>query len=250
MNRRVLAAVGLLSLLALGGCLGSTEIPEEDLTGNATYDWDTDATVQFNLSRSSYTTVLSVSDQPNITVFTRDALGSDTPVRLASLQFRYTNGTVVNVTDANLSASLSQSETVITVPARNGTVGFTASRSGKQFASPAFTGGSYELILPPGARVGLPLLSQTSPGDYRTTVENNRMRIRWDNVTSGSINVRYYLERDLLLFGGLVGIVVVVGAGGTIYYLRQIRALESKREEIGVNVDSDDLDDREPPPGM
>jgi len=253
MNRRVLAGLALLAVVLLAGCLGGpSEIPEEDLTGNATYDWETNATTTFDLSRSSYTTVVEIQNRTELTVWRRDELGSESPVDLQALQFRFENGTVVNATHDNLSATRSQDETVIELPAENGSVGYSASRTGKRFGSPAFIEGSYEVVLPPSARIGVPLLSQASPGGHSTSVTGNRMTVRWVEVSGGAINVRYYLQRDLLLFGGLVALVVVVGGGGTIYYLREIRTLEKQREEIGVDVDYDEDDphDEGPPPGM
>jgi hypothetical protein len=137
------------------------------------------------------------------------------------------------------------------LPAEAGKVGYTARRSGKQFSSPVFLQGSHEITLPPGARIGIPLLSQAGPGGYNTSVTDNRMTVQWGNLTRGSLSVRYYLQRDLLLFTGLVVFVVVVGAGGTLYYLRQIRRLEATREEMGIDVDyEDDPRDDGPPPGM
>jgi len=253
MNRRVLAGLALVAVLLLAGCFGGpSEIPEEDLTGNATYDWETNATTTFDLSRSSYTTVVEIQNRTELTVWGRDELGSESPVDLQALQFRFENGTVVNATHGNLSATRSQDETVIELPAENGTVAYTASRTGKRFGSPAFIEGSYEVVLPPSARIGVPLLSQASPGGYTTRVTGDRMTVRWAEVSGGSVTVRYYLQRDLLLFGGLVALVVVVGGGGTVYYLREIRTLEKRREEIGVDYDYDEDDPRDegPPPGM
>jgi predicted small lipoprotein YifL len=253
MNRRhLLAAGGLLALVLLAGCgLGPSEIPDEELNENVSFDWDTDAKATFSLSRSSYTAVIQVSNESTIQVFRRDALGTDTPVQPNALQFRFLNGTVVNATHGNLSASLQNSATEITVPADNGTLGYAASRSGKQFATPVFVEGSHELVLPPGARIGVPLLSQASPGGYGTSVSDNRMTVRWDELEDGTINVRYYLQRDLFIFSGLVGLVLILGVGGSIYYLREIRQLEEQREEMGIDVDEDDdVGDGGPPPGM
>lgn len=254
MNRRhFLAVAGLLALATLAGCgFGPSEIPEDQLSENVTFDWETDANARFTLSRSSYTAVIEVSNRSTIEVFRRDALGTETPVQPTALQFRFRNGTVVNASHANLSATLQSDATELSLPADNGTVGYAARRSGKQFATPVFVEGSHELVLPPGARIGVPLLSQASPGGYETSVADNRMTVRWDDLDSGAIDVRYYLQRDLFLFSGLVALVLLVGVGGTVYYVRQIRQLEAKREEMGIDVeqDDDDIGDSGPPPGM
>lgn len=250
MNRRVLAALALLGVLALAGCLGASDIPEEDLTGNATYDWETNATTTFNLSRNSYATLVEVTNQTTLSVYERDALGTDSPVDLTALKFRFRNGTVVNASHANLSAQRSQEATTIAMPAENGTVAYTASRQGKSFGSPAFRTGSYEIILVPNTRIGIPLLSQGSPGGYSTQIdESGRQVVRWANVTRGSVSVQYYLQRDLLIFGTLFIVGLTLGVGGAVYYVRKIKRLERQRKDLGAEVEVED-EDGGPPPGM
>lgn len=255
MRRKHLLALGALVLAAaLAGCgfgFGSSDIPEDQLNENATYEWDTSADATFNLSRSSYATVVNVTNE-TVEVWQRDPIEGDNPVDLRALKYQYENGTVVNASHGNLSATREGDRTQISVPEPDGKVAYTASRSGKQFSTPVFTEGSHEVILPPGARVGIPLLSQVSPGNWNSTVENDRMTVRWGNLTDGNVNTRYYLERDLLIFGGLALIAVLVGIVGGLYYFRQIRGLEAQREEIDVDIDYDDDDfgDDGPPPGM
>lgn len=252
MNRRVLAGLALVAVLLLAGCFGPSEISEEELTGDASYDWETNATTTFNLSRSSYSTVVEIQNRTELAVWRRDRLGTDNPVDLQALQFRFENGTVVNATHGNLSATRTGDNTVIALPAENGTVAYTASRSGKRFSAPVFVEGSYELLLPPSARVGVPLLSQASPGGYATSVSEDRMTIRWNEISDGTVTVRYYLQRDLLLFGGLAALVLFVGGGGTVYYLWQLRTLEERRRQMGGDIEDgdDDFGDDGPPPGM
>jgi hypothetical protein len=251
MNRRVLAVLALLGALALGGCLGPSEIPEAELTAEGTYDWETNATATFNLSRSSYSAVVELTNQTELAVWRRDELGSESPVPLEALRFRFRNGTVVNATEANISVTQTNDRSVISVPAANGSVAYRAARSGKRFSTPAFVEGSYEVVLPPAGRIGVPLLSQASPGGYSTSVRDDRMTVHWEGVTGGAVTVRYYLERDLLLFTALAVFVLVAGAGGTLYYLRKIRTLERRRKEMGGDVEyEDDSRDGGPPPGM
>jgi hypothetical protein len=107
------------------------------------------------------------------------------------------------------------------------------------------------MVLPPSARIGVPLLSQAGPGGYTTAVAGDRMTVRWEGVDGGTVRVRYYLQRDLMLFGGLAVLVLVVGVGGALYYVREIRTLEQRRKEMGDEVEyDDDPRDRGPPPGM
>lgn len=255
MNRRHGLALGaLLAVVLLAGCgLGPSEIPEDELSQNATYDWDVNATATFDISRSSYAAIVNVSNSTELEVWRRDPIEGDNPVNLRALQFRYRNGTVVNASHANLTATRDGDQTVIGLPADEGLVGYTASRADKQFGTPAFVDGAYEFVLPPGARIGIPLLSQAGPGGWRSTVEDNRMTVRWDNVTSGAVSVRYYLERDILIFGSVAAILLVAGVVGTLYYRRQLQTLEGKRKELGLDVEEEDDDDfgnDGPPPGM
>jgi len=251
MNRRHVFALGALLVLAvLAGCFGSSELPEDDLNEEASYDWNTSANATFNLSRSSYAVVVTVPNE-SIEVWGEDAIEGDTPVQLRALKFRYPNGTVVNASHDNLSASSDGDRTTIEMPTDEGQVAYTASRSGKSFSTPVVVNGSHEVILPSGARVGIPLLSQTNPGDMESSVSDNRQTLRWEELTDETVSVRYYLQRDLLLFGGLGAIGLLLAIGGSIYYLRQIRTLEQQREEIGLDVDYDDDEfDDGPPPGM
>lgn len=252
MNRRqLLALLGLVAVALLAGCgFGPTDVPDEELNQNVSFDWDTDANATYSLSRSSYSAVVQVSNQSSLKVFRRDALGTDNPIRPNALRFRFPNGTVVNASHTNLSATLRSSSTLLKLPADNGTIGYTAGRSGKRFSTPVFVDGSHELVLPAGTRVGVPLLSQVSPGGYQTKVgQDNRMTIRWDDLDGGAITARYYLQRDLLLFTILLVVVVFVGGGGLIYYVRQLRRLQARREEMALDVE-EESEEKDPPPGM
>jgi len=251
MNRRRLALGGLLVLVVLSGCAGSTQVSEEDLSGDAEYSWETDAAVAVDVSDASYQTVVNLTNTSTLELYQRDALGGDGSVRISALQFRYPNGTVVNATEGNLSATLEAERTRIDLPAEAGKVGYTAERVGNQFTLPVFADGSYSVRLPPSTRVGVPLLSHADPGGFETSVADNRMTLRWDTLSDGSISVRYYLQRDLWIFGGVAVVSVTLGVGGLAYYLRQIRQLEEKREELGLDIDyEDDPTDDGPPPGM
>jgi len=252
MNRRHLALCGLVALVALSGCLGGGDISEEDLNAEAEYDWDTDTTVAVDLSRSSYTTVVNATNRSTLAVYERDALGTENPVQLSALQFRYPNGTVVNASEGNLSATLTNDRTEIGLPAEEGQVAYTAERTGKSFSTPAYVEGSYSVRLPENSRIGIPLLSAASPGGYATSVDDaDRMVVTWEGIESSTVSVRYYLQRDVWLFGGLVAVAFSVGLGGLLYYVRQIRRLEDQRKELGLDVDyEDDPTDEGPPPGM
>lgn len=256
MNRCALAVVALVALVFLSGCsmFGGGEIDEEELLGDQEYDWDSNATATYDLSVSSdsYAAVVDVGNESTLSLYRSTAFRGDQAVSIADLKFQFRNGTVVNATHPDLTATERSERTEIGLPASNGSVAWTAGRSGKQWSTPVFVEGSHEVHLPESARVGIPFLSQTSPGPDRTTLEDDRMTLYWEEVGSGSLSVRYYLVRDLYIFGSIAALALLLGAGGTIYYLRQIRAAQRKREEVGLDVEyeDDDTGGDGPPPGM
>lgn len=252
---RALLAVALAVFLAGCGFFGGGEIDQAALTSEQEYDWESDSTVTVDLGVSSnaYTAVVDVSERSSLGVYREDTFRGETSVPIEALQFQYTNGTVVNATHSGLTASEGSDETTIELPAENGSVAFTAPREGKSWASPAFVDGDYELRLPEGTRIGVWGLSRASPEADETVVEDDRMTLYWEGVDRGDpLSVRYYLVRDLYLFGAIGALAVSVGVGGLVYYYRQIRRAQSKREDVGLDIDveDDDFGDDGPPPGM
>jgi hypothetical protein len=254
MRNRHLLAFGLVAVLvALAGCssvFGPSQPDPAELNASADYGWDANATTSINVSRSSYQMVVTVENRTELEIHQRSDIGTEEPVQVSALRFRYPNGTVVNA--SAMTVENSREKTTITLPNRSGQVAFTAPRHGKRFSTPVFVEGSHAVTMPPQARIGVPLLSQAVPNGYTTSVSGDRMTVYWENVERGPVITRYYLQRDLYLFGGLFGLLVVAGGAGALYYVRQIRELEEQREEIGLDVetDEDDLDGRDPPPGM
>ncbi|TSD15758.1 hypothetical protein DP107_00830 [Haloglomus irregulare] len=286
-RRLVVAAVLLGALLALSGCntvLGPGPVQEGELAADpgTPYDWDTGVDGYLEVNKNNYTAVYEVANRTTgsteagedftMELYTRDALGTDQPLDPSSLQFRYENGTVLryqgtddgatlvmvkngettDVPDEKLAVSKSRRRTTVQLPTnRSGQLAFTAPKNGKQVATPTFIEGSYEMALPEGARVGLPVLAQVQPSRSGTELADNRVHVKWDSVTrASSVIVRYYLVRDLYLFGGLVALMLLVGIAGAGYYYLQIRETVQRREEVGIDIDIDDDDDRDPPPGM
>lgn len=224
---------------------------DQDLSvkpGTVQYDWNTSTDVTLNLSSDQYRSVYKLN-QRQIEVYTHGSLASEEPLDVAALKYRYPNGTVIT-TDADKSDSFyvkeSDKRTTIHVPAPDGKIAFIASKSPKSIGKPVFVdtekkgNRSYEVILPPETGASIPLLSNIRPGGYETTETNNRVHITWDAVESESISIRYYLQRDLLIFGGMGAILAVVGVFGLAYYLFQIRKLTQLRKEIGLDVETDD----------
>ncbi|MFB6073804.1 MAG: DUF5803 family protein [Haloarculaceae archaeon] len=254
MKRRALALGLLAVLVVLAGCSAGEPDPQQ-LNANATYDWSGNVTARITVNTSTFTAVYRLDEHNGSTVeaYSRDALGTEAPLRISGLRYRYPNGTVVTTANSTMSATVENRRTVVHLPVNgSGQLAFTASRHGKSFGLPVFVEGSYDVALPRGARVGLPLLSQVSPPGWSGSVHGARQTVHWDSVDARSLSLRWYLQRDLLLFATLLAGLLVVGSGGAFYYYRQIKRLERQRDEVGLDVDTedDDLGDGGPPPGM
>lgn len=268
-DRRLLAVGGLLLLVALSGCLGGGgEISQDSLTKDADYDWDNNVTALYDVTTSpllsfssnDYKAVIDVRNRSSIELFESTLLRGDQSVSVRALQFQFQNGTVVDASHQNLTAVEKSDETEIRLPVENGSVGYTANWGGAsglggsprtwQVKTPVE--GSHKVIMPDGARTEIPLFSLTSPGGHATSVENNRGTLYWESLDSGTVTVRYYLVRDLFIFGGIFLVGGLVGVGGVVYYYRGIRRAREKRQEVGLDVeqDDDDLNDDGPPPGV
>lgn len=255
MNRRLLLAVASLAVLAItagcAGTFGSGGIDEAQLEGDesATYDWNTTADVTLNVTGGEYRAVYDFSNRSELRVYERQSLGEEGPVQVDTVRFRYPNGTVTTLGSDHVRTT--DSRTVFELPADEGKLAFAAPRRGKSFRQPVHVEGSYEVVLPAGMRVGVPVLSQVRPGADDRTLRDGRVRLEWASVTANALVVRYYLARDLTIFTGIVAAGLLLAVAGLAYFRLQIRRLERRREEMGLNVDtSDDEFDGGPPPGM
>lgn len=271
MNRRQCAVGGLVLLVLLSGCtlFGGGEISQDELTEPAEYDWETNATAAYNVttepmlsfSSNEYQAVITVADRETLSIHRETLFRGDRSVSIEALQFRFENGTVVNATHAGLTATEESDETVIELPATNGTVGYTADwgsatgfrGSPRTWRVQTPVEGTHTVTMPEGARTTLPLLSATRPGGYESTVEDDRVTLTWEEFDGSTISVRYYLVRDLYLFGGLFAVGLVVAIVGVGYYYRAIQRAREQRKAVGLDVEEEleDIDDSEkPPPGM
>ena len=251
MRVKLLQATALVALVALAGCTGFFGgIPQEQLCQDQSYDWNGSAAATYNVTTGGqYHAVYEVNNTSTIELYRTDGLGNDQPLRIRSVKFRAANGTVYDCEDVNVSTS--RRRTTVDLPAEDGSFAYTASSTPKRFTSRRFVNGSHEVVLPADREVSNPLFGNVQPGGYEVDRSGERLRITWETVDGESLLVQYYLERDIVLFFGLVTVAGLAAVGGVLYYYRLIRGLRRKREEAGLDVDvEDDEFDDEPPPGM
>lgn len=248
MRRRRLLAVALFAVLAVtAGCVGmGDDLDEEALAEDADYDWTTDATGTITVDGEQYRAVYNVTNGSAVEVFHRDALGSEQVVQVSAVQFRYPNGTVVGADAVNV--TVEDSRAVVRPPAERGKLAYSAPATPKSVTVPVTVPGSYEVVMPPDMRVSNFLFGDVRPRGYDTEIVDDQLHVRWDDLSEGTIAVRAYLARDLYVFGGIVAVLAAVGIGGVLYYRLQIKRLEERREEAGLNVDVDHDDDSGGPP--
>lgn len=271
MDRRLLAVVAFVLLLGLAGCttiLGPDPADPEALSADADYDYDTDRDGFIVVDREQYSAVYNVSakvtgEEDTMRFYRTDRLTIERPLELRSLQFRHPNGTIDRYVTGNvtrtypdgstepvetLDVETTRQRTIVEIPAQEGKIAFTTPKTGKQVSIQTPVHGSYEVALPPDTDAQLPLLSQVRPSNDDRRVTGDRVHLIWDDLDTSILLVRWYLDRDLWLFGGLAGVLILAGIAGAIYYYLQIQHARVRREEYGFDGDPDDRDG--PPPGM
>ncbi|MCU4740071.1 DUF5803 family protein [Halobacteria archaeon AArc-m2/3/4] len=258
MNRRLRLLLGifLVGLLAtMAGCsMIFGGISDETLDQNETYDdlRDREADVVIDLDGGSiigsneFRAVYKLNDTEDLTLY-RSSLYRDEALDIEAVRYWYPNGT--EVTGSELHVDQGRSSTEIRVPDGNGTLAFRGEAGAKTFHLPAFTSGSYEVIVPEGHRTDNFLFGNVNPSGYDREVVDDREYLYWEENDS-TLSIRYFLSRDIPLFAGLVGIVLLIGGAGIAYYYRQVKQLEEQRSELGLDVDIEDDSDDGPPPGM
>jgi hypothetical protein len=255
--RRRLALVMLALLTVSAGCtslFGPGQVSDDQLNREANYDdlWDRVAApdeggertpqVYIDVRGNTYRGVYYLGEnRSSLQVFGQSAFGLERPLDIRGLRYRFDNGTVVSPANrTNFTVDQGREQLSIRVPETNGSLAFTAPKNGKSFGVPAFIDGvAYEAALPPRTDVAVPLLSNVNPSPSATFEEDGRVHVYWDSV-SRNVSVRYYLDRDLLIFGSLAVLLVVAGLLGGGYYLRQIRTLERRREDVALDVNDEE----------
>ncbi|MFB6134869.1 MAG: DUF5803 family protein [Halanaeroarchaeum sp.] len=234
--RRLLAIVGLIGLLVLAGCTGSA-IDQQALSESATYDWNTSEAVTVTVHEERYQFVYTLTNDSTVRLSVHDQLAGTQPVSISAVKFRYENGTIV--TARALRVEVVDQRTVVTLPATEGQFAYTARSGTRSLTVPVVTERSHEVILPPGMRISFPIFGTVDPGGYETELRNDRVHLTWSSVQADRIVVDYYAARDLLLYGGLVGVLLVVALLGVAYYRLQIRRLAERRSQAGLDFDED-----------
>ncbi|WP_435096950.1 DUF5803 family protein [Halarchaeum sp. P4] len=242
MRRRwLLVTLAVLALAAGAGCLGTGTVSDQQLQRNATYDWNAtaaeNATVHVNATGDEYQAVLNVSasNETELRFSQSSTFMGDSPVPIAAVQFRYPNGTVVNASAIGVSED--RDAVTVTLPGQRGQFAYTAPMGSRSLSVPAVLSDvSYEVVLPPGMRANVPIVGSVSPGGYERTVVDNRVHYHWDSVSANTVDVQFYLQRDIYIFAGLLALAALVALGGVVYFRIQIRRLEREREESGLDV--------------
>lgn len=246
-GRMVLTVGGFAVLLVLSGCLGGAT-SESGLDQDAAYDWDTDADVTIDLSEDSYTAVMEIEEIDELRIYQSTRYGTEHPVGVQAVQFRYPDGTIVNASEIGVRET--RNSVYLEPPAENGTIAYTASKQSNEFTSPTLVDGSWEIIIPEGHRVDNLVLGTVRPGGYDSEMVDDRVHVTWEELSGDRIRIQHYLARNLYLFAGLVLAASLAGAVGIGYVYREIRKLRAERAELGLDVDTGDDFDRGPPPGM
>jgi hypothetical protein len=234
--RKLWVAVAVVALAVTAGCMGGGGGPtDEALAENATYDWDTETDVRVNVTGAEDAVVAAVENRSDVRLARSDGFGGRNPLPISAVQFRYPNGTRITAEDIDVSTG--DARTVVTFPADNGTFAYTSAAGSRQVTVPLGFEGSHELVLPEGMRVSFPVFGYVEPGGYEKTTADDRVHVRWEELNGGTIEASYYLERDLLLFGGTAGVLAVLAGLGVVYYRLRIRRLEDEREQAGLDLE-------------
>ncbi len=267
MTRRFALAVACVALLAVSaGCLGYVtgggEVANETLDAEPPreYDFDTDRDAEFDLSAdATYTVVYNVSERDPLRLYQDTVYGGDQPLEFRAFRYQYPDGTVINGSEFRArggEVDRTPDETWIRLAddMEGGKIAFSGAGSPRRFTMLTYVQGSYAVTLPEGFTTSFPIVGHVSPRGYGVEEVDGRDRITWDSVTSGSIVVQSYRERDLVVFAGILVVAVVVAVAGTAHFRRQLEELRERRMELGLGVYEDeeegaDDDDRKGGPG-
>lgn len=239
-QRRVLAALAVVVLAGFAGCVGGPGTGAEGVPSNVTYAWHANATgnattsdVTVNVTQDYYFAVYNVDNRSQLTFTRPSELGGNTAVTVGSPAFRYPNGTVTR----NVTVNQGDSQTTVTMPADHGQFAFVSPSTTREVVVPVAVNGSHDVALPPNMRAELPVLGYVTPGGSQLGFQDNRAHYRWTHVDSNTIDIRYYLQRDAYIFGGLLVALAVLAVVGVLYLRRQVQQLQKSRREAGLDME-------------
>jgi hypothetical protein len=262
-TRRTRAALALGVLLLLSGCTGllGGEVQEDRLNETppgGDYAWNASSDVHITIHQNTTFEGVYRAEGSKIELYRRDGFGGRNPVSARAIQYQYPNGTVIDGSTLAERGDVRRTRDAVIIEYPDGDVegdkiAFTAGSSPKRFALPTYVKGDYEIVLPPGRRISLPIFGRVSPPaeTFSEPDAQDRIHVEITDVQTRSVVAQFYLPRDLQILAVVLAVAILVGGGGVAYYLRQIRDLRERREEMGLDVDVDDDDfGRDPPPGM
>lgn len=231
----VLVSGLVLIVIVTSGCtaLGPGEVNQDQLSADVSYDWETQANTTITVESSRYKVVHRVVNRTEIALYQYQQFNNERPIDPVGAKFQYPNGTVVG--PSSLTFEKTRSRTIVTLPSNNGAFAYSGSKTGKEIRIPITIEGSYEVILPPRARVRYPLLGRVVPPDYDRSMRGDQVAISWGEPSGRQLSVRYYLVRDLWIFGGLLAIAITAIVGGVSYLWLQLRALQDRRDAVDVD---------------
>lgn len=253
MNRRlVLGVLFVIAAVSGAGCLGYVtgggEITADTLDQEppVAYEWNTTSDVYIDVStNASFTATYNVSAVDELRLYRTSFRGSGDPLSLQAFRYQYPNGTVIGGSEFRArGGEIEQTPDEIFVrfndELQDGRIGIHADSIPKRLTLPTYVQGSYEVVLPPDRRVDFWLFGNVAPRGYETAVENERQHISWESVSSETIVVQFYLQRDLSVFAVVISIATLIGLGGGVYYKRRLNRLKEQRQELGLDVEIDD----------
>jgi hypothetical protein len=262
-RRHLLPVLGLVVLVLTSGCaglFGAQPVDDERLDEEppSPYVWDGGVDAHITITENARFQAVYRLNDTAIELYRRDGFGGRNAIPVAAVRYRYPNGTVVTGTElVARGGSINRSRSAVSItlpddapPSGGGQLAFTSDSTPKRFSLPTFVTGSYAVVLPPDRRVEVFPFGKVTPSGYEVEPAGDQRIIRWADVEADTVSVQFYLERDLLLFGGAAVVLSVIGVAGALYYKRRIDALREQREELGLDVDTDDEFRDDPPPGM
>lgn len=235
-RRKAAIAVAVCLLAVVAGCSAFTDEPDRDRLGeDVDYEWNGTANATYDVQPNEYHATVRIDGTDEVELWRPGDLGGEEPLPARGIAFRYPNGTVVGLEAFEVERT--RDALIVGLPAERGQFAYTVESGSRSVFVPVIGTGSHEVVLPPGMRTDVPILGDVDPGGAERSLEGERVHLRWSDTPDAPIYVQYYLHRDIYIFGGAAAILAVVAALGLVYYRIQIRRLEERREEAGLDLE-------------